>query len=71
MKMKKINNPQEYEVSRLQRTAQLRNEVPNGPNEIRIISTPPQLVRAGQEYLRRQRQQLCSAETTHTESVQG
>jgi hypothetical protein len=63
MKTTKINNPQEYEASRLQRATQLRNEIPNGPNEIRVVSTPPTLVRAGQEYLRRQRENV-SVENT-------
>jgi hypothetical protein len=47
----------DYQNSRLQRAEEMRSEVPNRANEVRVISTPPALVRAGQEYLRRQRDQ--------------
>lgn len=50
-------NLKEYEALRSQRGTELRNEVPNVASDLRIISAPVGLVRAGQEYLKRQREQ--------------
>ena len=51
-------DPKEYEKLRAKRATELRDDIPNGAGEIRVVSTPLPLVRAGQEYLRRQREQV-------------
>jgi hypothetical protein len=45
-------NPRRYEALRVERGAELKHEVPNAVNEIRVVSTPPTIVQAGQMYLR-------------------